>query len=295
LLLPRGIPARWLGVIWLLPLFWLPPPRPERGEIWLTLLDVGQGLSVAVQTQKHFLVYDTGPRYSPTFDAGRAVVLPFMHHQGIHLVDMLILSHEDIDHMGGAGSLRAGVPVERILGNVTGPLARLTRCERGQRWHWDGVEFAILHPLPDTHTGRNNESCVLRITGPAGTILLTGDIEQQAEFQLRRFYSGSLQADILVVPHHGSQTSSTEAFVAAVAPRYALFAVGYRNRFRLPHRAVLTRYQRLGAEVYSTAQHGAITFVLKPGAAISEPRLHRLEQARVWHHDASASDQAKAQ
>lgn len=290
LLLPRGTPARWLGVIWLLPLFWLPPPRPERGEIWLTLLDVGQGLSVAVQTQKHFLVYDTGPRYSATFDAGRAVVLPFMHHQGIHSVDMLILSHEDIDHMGGAESLRAEVPVEQILGNVTDPLARLTRCERGQHWHWDGVEFAILHPLPDTHTGRNNESCVLRITGPAGTILLTGDIEQEAEFQLGRFYSESLQADILVVPHHGSQTSSTQAFVTAVAPQSALFAVGYRNRFGLPHRAVVARYQRLGAAIYNTAQHGAITFVLKPGAAISEPQLHRLERGRVWHHDASASD-----
>nr|VFJ44621.1 MAG: competence protein ComEC [Candidatus Kentron sp. FW] len=290
LLLPRGMPGRWLGVIWLLPLFFIPAPRPNNGEIWFHLLDVGQGLAAVVRTREHVLIYDVGPAYSANFNAGGAVLVPFLQSQDIQSVDRVIVSHRDRDHIGGLKSLLEEFPIDTLMTNA--PLTKKSAslhprgslpCRDGMKWHWDGVDFRILHPPPGRKVSGNNDSCVLSVSGPAGTILLPGDIEHAAEQRLLRDHAKELDVDILVAPHHGSGTSSSRLFIRAVTPRHALFSVGYRNRFGLPTDAVMTRYRQSGARLLSSDRHGTITFHLTPGKGISAPDTHRQEARHFWH------------
>jgi competence protein ComEC len=287
LLLPTGFPGRWLGFLWMLPLVLLPVPRPEEGEVWFTLLEVGQGLSAVVRTRDHLLVYDTGPRYGPDFDAGGAVLVPFLRAAGIRRVDRLVLSHGDGDHTGGAESLLAALPVAAILGSKP-PQPRVSLppaepCQAGQGWRWNGVDFAILYPFTRRLTGDNDASCVLRVSTPAGALLLAGDIERSAEGELTRRYADQLRSTILVVPHHGSISSSSQIFVDAVQPQYALYSVGYRNRFGFPHRDVMGRYTSHGTIQYTTAQEGALSFRLPAQGTLPLPQRHRRHAGRFWH------------
>nr|VFK41765.1 MAG: competence protein ComEC [Candidatus Kentron sp. TC] len=289
LLLPRGAPGRWLGIVWLLPLFLFPAPRPEMGEAWFTLLDVGQGLAVVLRTREHVLVYDTGPAYGPDFDAGKIAVIPFLRSLGVQSVDRVIASHRDRDHTGGLRSLLMEFPVHTLMANnlaMKGSDAALratTPCRDGMRWHWDGIDFRILHPPWEGEASDNNGSCVIEISNADGAILLTGDIEHPAERRLIREYADALHADLLVAPHHGSDSSSSERFIQAVNPRYVLFSVGYRNRFGLPADTVVARYRKNGAHLLSSTRHGAITFHLIPGEGIRAPTSHRKEARRFWH------------
>lgn len=263
LLAPRGWPARWLGVIWLLPLLLLRPAGPVAGEAWVTVLDVGQGLAVLVRTAQHALLYDTGPAYGAESDAGEMVLLPVLQHYGIGQLDTLILSHADSDHAGGAGAVFQALEVGRFLSSAEAalPWRGHEPCARGQQWEWDGVRFDILFPATaGGHSGRGNDSsCVLRIVTPHGAVLLAGDIEAAAERELLAAVPQQLAADVLVAPHHGSKTSSTAPFVTAVAARHALFSVGYRNRWGFPHPEVVTRYRTTGAALHETAAEGALT------------------------------------
>ncbi len=285
LLSPKGFPGRWLGILWLTPLVFVPAGRgPVDGEAWFTLLDVGQGLSAVVRTRDHVLVYDTGPRYSARFDAGHAVVAPFLGSQGIGPIDALVISHNDNDHAGGAESLLAANPTSRIL--VSEPDARwplAEHCRRGRRWQWDGVGFQFLHPGADSSGKDNNNSCVLQVTVGETSLLLPGDIESAPERELVALSGAELRSDILVAPHHGSLTSSSEEFLAAVRPEHVLFSIGYRNRFGFPKEKVLARYREIGAATHDTAGHGSITFVLGGDSELG-PRYHREEEERFWHH-----------
>lgn len=282
LLAPRGFPGRWLGLVWLLPVGFSAPPRPGEGELWFTLLDVGQGLSAVAQTREHVLVYDTGPRFSASFDAGQSILVPFLRYHGIRHVDYLIVSHEDSDHSGGFESLRHEVSIGKILGNGILGGVPLESCGHGQHWHWSGVDFQMLHPPPAATTGRNNESCVVRIVTRNGSVLISGDIEAPAEQTLLRLPLTMLKADILVAPHHGSGTSSTAAFVDAVRPQFALFSVGYRNRFGFPSPQVVARYRERGVKMYASGTSGAIRFTLGTKHSL-RPSLNRSEGARFWN------------
>jgi competence protein ComEC len=280
LLAPRGIPARWLGLVWLLPMFLVRPPLPAPGEARLTLLDVGQGLAVVVQTAGHTLVYDTGARLSARFDAGRAVVVPFLRHAGVTRVDTLIVSHGDNDHIGGSTSLLAALPVTRVLSSVPERLPNAEACQSGQAWEWDGVRFVMLHPQADTQLAGNNRCCVLRVETRSGQALLPGDIAAKAEHELLERTAEQLRADLLVTPHHGSKTSSTEAFVDAVRPQVALLPVGYRNRYHHPHPLVEARYRERGILLADSASAGAITVELGgPGLSLQR---YRETQRRYW-------------
>jgi competence protein ComEC len=261
LLAPRGVPARWAGAVLLLPMLLVRPAPPAEGGFRLTLLDVGQGLSAVVETSGHVLVYDTGPAYGE-FDTGRSVVVPYLRQRGIRHLDMLMISHGDTDHIGGAQSLLAAYPAGAILSSVPERLPGVAprHCRRGMRWEWDRVQFRILHPARTEQDARNNASCVLRITNPAGgSVLLSGDIETEAERELLRTQHERLPAQVLVVPHHGSNTSSTAKWIRAVAPRFALVPDGFLNRYRFPAAAVLHRYRDFGAVVLETGRKGAIT------------------------------------
>lgn len=272
-LLPLGT-ARW----WLAPLlvacpWFTAPPAVPHGAARVTVYDVGQGLAVLVQTRQHALLYDAGPRTRGGRDAGRSVVLPNLRAAGVWHLDRLVLSHPDIDHAGGADSVLAGVDVAEVIVSPRDPRPRrrASRCEAGQAWAWDGVDFAVLHPDRDARGDDNQLSCVLAITSAAGSrLILTGDIDAAAEARLVA-RGTRVAADVLVAPHHGSGTSSSADFVAAVAPREVVHTAGHGNRYGFPAPAVVARYAALGARQHVTGAHGAILVELGAG----RPRVTR--------------------
>ncbi len=290
ILMPRGMRIRRLGLVMWLPLFLQHPPRPDPGAYWLNLMDVGQGLSAVVQTRHHTLIFDTGPAFSSRFDTGKAVLVPYLLQAGINQVDRLIISHGDNDHIGGMDSLIKGVSVASVMTSVPDKVAHkeTITCERGQQWIWDDVTFRILHPSEQIkgqiRKKSNNHSCVLLIAGKGGRTLIPGDIEKKAERKLLKYDISQLQADILVAPHHGSQTSSTRAFIAAVDPSYVLFSAGYRNRFHHPSAKVYERYQKTGAELLRSSETGTMQFRVNPGSGIQQSGSYRLQARRYWHH-----------
>ena len=294
LLAPRGVPGRALGALCLLPMLLVLPPRPAEGSARVVALDVGQGLAVLVETAHHALVYDTGPRYTETTDAGGRLIVPVLRARGIRALDALIVSHQDLDHSGGAQSLLALVPARTLWSSlpIDHPIVvqaaaqgTVSRCAPELSWTWDGVRFAFLHPpvanYADAGIKTNDRSCVLRIEAGGRAALLAGDIEARSEALLLREHPDALRADLLIVPHHGSRTSSTPAFVAAVAPGIAIFTPGYRNRFGHPRADVVARYERTGAALARTDYDGAVTVTLDAAepSAHAERDIHR----RYWY------------
>jgi competence protein ComEC len=245
---------------------------------------VGMGSASVVETCRHLLVFDSGPRWSERLDAGRAIVLPFLREHGERAIDRLIVSHGDRDHSGGTQALLEALPVASVWSGTPEQLAvDAARCRSGQAWQWDGVDFQLLHPS-GLGGNDNDRSCVLRIASRGASALLTGDIEARSERALLRRSPDMITTDVLVVPHHGSASSSSIRFLEAVDPRYALFSVGYLNRWRLPDPAVLTRYRDRGAAVFRTDRHGALRMILGVDG-VRGPWLAR-EQLRAywrWH------------
>ncbi len=282
LLAPRGMPARWLSLIMFLPLVFTPANKPKAGSINMTLLDVGQGLSIVVQTENHWLVYDTGAKFSAESDMGRSVVLPFLRRQGADKIDSLIISHGDNDHIGGALSLMQGMPTEQVLTSVPQQLSDYSplMCETGQSWTWDEVTFTLLSPQ-HPFVSDNDNSCVLKIESEQGAVLLTSDIETAAESWLVETYGNNLKANVLISPHHGSKTSSTYKFLQAVQPVYVLIPAGYRNQFGHPHQEVLDRYEKIKTQWLNTADSGAISLGVKDG--LWQVQSLRETESKYWN------------
>lgn len=283
ILLPRHFPARYLGLLLCVPLLLPFKPRPAPGEAVVTLLDVGQGLATVVMTHRHTLVFDTGPAFSDRFNTGEAVVLPYLRAQGIRKLDMLMVSHGDLDHIGGAASLQAAMPVQAVLSSVPAKLGATAQfCTRGMHWVWDEVAFDVLHPLPrqNLNTRDNDLSCVLRIRTRRHAVLLPGDIEAGAEAALVQQYGKALRSDVLIAPHHGSKTSSSELFLDHVRPDIALFPIGWLNRYGHPHADVAARYRQRHIRRYDTAEHGAVRVYLGDSIDIE---AYREQYRRYWH------------
>jgi competence protein ComEC len=288
-LLPRGVPGRLLGVPLLLPALFWPVGRPPQGVAWVTVLDVGQGLATVVRTHGHTLIYDPGPLYSAESDAGQRVVLPYLRALGVDRVDLLMVTHRDSDHAGGTASVRAALPVGRFLASTGEPGAE--RCTAGQAWSWDGVRFLVLHPAANDYGHErkaNNLSCVLRVEAGGGrSMLLTSDVEARDEAALLGRARTELAVDVMLVPHHGSRTSSTPEFVAATGASDAIFPVGYRNRFGHPKDEIVARYAAVGARLWRTDRDGALGVTLAPsGVTVTG---WRLEHPRYWHQPGIAA------
>lgn len=271
LLLPSVLCIRLLGVLLLLPAIFYKPPTLHFAAFDLTLLDVGQGLSAVVRTQHHVLLYDAGPKTYAGFDAGRSVVLPYLRYLGVSRVNVMMISHGDSDHIGGAAAILKGIEVDRIITSVPHRFVHneVSKCHSGQSWRWDGVGFMVLYPPAGMPYQDNNSSCVLRVSNGKSQVLLVGDIEVPAERWLLHHQQQYLHASVLVVPHHGSQTSSSEAFIQAVAPRYALFPVGAYNRFGFPAARVWHRYCQMHVKTLKTANAGAISVHLPRQGSIA--------------------------
>ncbi len=290
ILLPRGFPARWLGLIALLPMFLVLPSVPPEGALRLVIFDVGQGLAVAAQTHNHALLYDTGPNFNSEANSGNRILIPALRGMGIAQLDGLILTHDDNDHTGGALSILQGMPVGWLSSSLAAnhPLlqhsSNTQRCMDGQTWEWDGVLFEVLHPSAESYAAEkirdNNRGCVLKISTGKHSVLLAADIEKESEWQLLKQHEEKLPATLLVVPHHGSKTSSVNAFVAAIHPRYAVFTVGYRNRFGHPREEVVERYRAIGSELLRSDRDGAI--VVEMDAQNISVERYRKSHARYW-------------
>jgi competence protein ComEC len=293
LLAPRGVPLRSLGAAWVAPLFAVSPPGPAMGEAWLDVLDVGNGLAIVVRTATHALVFDTGPSWNGEADSGSRIVVPFLRGEGVRTLDGVVVSHGDDDHAGGAISLAGARAPPWLMSSLREEdpvhlaFPRSVRCESGQRWTWDGVEFSVLHPHAAMYqeTARrkeNDRGCVLKVAASGASALLAGDVEARAEREMLGRDAGSLRAHVLVVPHHGSKTSSTAPFVHAVAARVAILSVGYRNRFNHPNAAVVERYAGAGADIWRTDCEGAIRVELPASAAHAASVRAYAGRRRYW-------------
>ena len=297
LLIAMRLPLAWrmLGVPLLLPVLWWQPPSVPAGQFELLAADVGQGNAVLVRTATHTLLYDTGPRYSNDSDAGQRVLVPLLRALG-ERVDVLMLSHRDADHIGGAPAVLAMQPAAQLLSSIEDNHAlqlqrRATRCVAGQRWVWDGVTFEVLHPSAsdygeDGQAPKSNAMrCVLRISTDAQSALLVGDIEAPQEARLVAQLGGPggnlLKADVLLVPHHGSKTSSSAVFLDAVQPRIALAQTGYRNRFNHPVPVVVARYKERHIQLVDSPACGAATWQSSQPEEVS---CQRQKAPRYWHH-----------
>lgn len=265
ILLPRGFPMRWLGLIALLPMFLVRPEGIAHGAMKVAILDVGQGLAVVVRTAGHALLYDAGPRYSMQSDSGSRIVVPFLRGEGVRQLGGMVISHQDNDHAGGMESVLAQIPTEWLASSlpenaIPAIALKHTPCFAGQSWEWDGVRFEMRYPDKASYSEQvkdNDRSCVLHISSQFGSLLLPGDIERKAE---RKLLAGQqdIAADVLVVPHHGSKTSSTIEFIEKVQPQIAIFTVGYRNRFGHPKDTIVERYQTMDSKLYRTDHAGAV-------------------------------------
>ncbi|ODT96538.1 MAG: DNA internalization-related competence protein ComEC/Rec2 [Rhodanobacter sp. SCN 67-45] len=280
--MPRGVPLRWLGAALFLPLLLPPRSTPADGAFRLWVLDVGQGLAVLVRTHDHLLVYDTGARYPSGFDLGEAVVLPSIHALGLSRVDTLMISHGDNDHAGGAQTVAEAFPqARRLAGEPARMRVPMQQCAAGQAWQWDGVRFRVLSPAPGGGDRDNDSSCVLLVEGRGGRVLLPGDISSKAEPAVAAAV-GTGPPPVLVVPHHGSKTSSGAAFIAALRPSLALVSAGWRNRFGHPRAEVLARYAEAGVPLFNTAVEGAVEVEFPADGTPRRQPGWRRQQPRYW-------------
>lgn len=256
------------------------PNSLQEGEVRIALLDVGQGLSMVIEAKGYVLVYDTGPAYPSGFNAAQAVLIPYLRKRGISKIDQLIISHADNDHIGGMNYVQNAFDITHVLTSRLDKVPGAVACQAGQAWFVSGIGFSILSPDQQTPQGSNNLSCVLRIDNGAFSTLITGDIEKPAERYLLNAKL-ALKSDFALVPHHGSNSSSTENFIDAVQPKLALVAAGYRNHHGHPHPKVVERYRSARVELLSTVESGSIllNFNREKWSYTAFRKAHR----RFWH------------
>lgn len=291
--LPLPWQGRVLSVPLALPFLWPHVPGPPLGRFEVLVADVGQGTAVLVRTQGHVLLYDAGPAYGLDSNAGQRVLLPLLRAQGVSSLDLLMLSHRDTDHVAGAASLIHGLQVRALRSSLEPehPLLKQSvphaRCEAGQQWVWDGVRFEVLHPASafyDADRKPNTLSCVLRVSTPSQSLLLTGDLEAAQELALVERLGERLRSQVMLVPHHGSKTSSTPAFLEAVAPHTAVVQAGYLNRFGHPVPGVMARYAARGITIITTVDCGAWSWDGGRG------QCERERRRRYWHAKGQGED-----
>jgi len=290
LLAPKGVPGKNFGFICLLPVLLNYNSNINNSSFKFTVLDVGQGLAVVVQTKNHVLLYDTGPKFGEYNDAGLESILPYLKINGIKKLDAIVLSHLDIDHRGGLQSVINNINYKNLYTSDITRLQKLNninqalpiKCDSNTKWEWDGVNFEIISENID-FAKHNNNSCVLKISTGENSVLITGDIEQPREGSLLRNLAHKLPSNILVVPHHGSMSSSSSDFIRAVNPQFALIACGYNNMYGFPKRVILDRYKDNNSDIYSTVNSGAISFIVKSDSSIEAPSQWRSLSKKYWN------------
>lgn len=282
IILPRGWPGRRIAILGILAIvtFKPAPPPPDCFDAWL--LDVGQGLAVTVQINNGVLLYDTGMAWRGGGSSADQVVVPFLRSRGIDHIDWLVVSHSDLDHSGGVATIFEQLSVGTLIVGESLALADERYCLQGQGWSSGGVDFDLLHPQALGTRGGNASSCVLQISAGPHSLLLTGDIEAASERALVQARA-QLAADIVVVPHHGSMTSSIVPFVDSVYPDLAVVSAGFGNRWGFPKEQVVRRWEAMGAEVLNTATAGAVYFRVCADDGVTKIQAERELRRRFWH------------
>lgn len=292
-LLALAISVSYLGfrvryVLWgafLGSVFCATAPKIDSNELRLVLLDVGQGLAMVIETADRVMVYDTGPKYGSGFTAAEAVLLPYLRQRGVRKIDKLIISHADNDHIGGYSAVANAFDISETITSRPDKIAGATRCAAGQSWRYGATRFEIISPADATPSGSNNHSCVIAIEHFATRLLISGDIEKQVErFLLKQSAAGiaKLKAEIMLVPHQGSKTSSTAEFLDAVQPQLALVAAGYLNHYGHPHEQVMQRYRERETKIHSTIDDGSILILIDGDGWRTSSYRH--SQQRFWHY-----------
>lgn len=284
---PKGLQLRLLSIPILMLMLFSPQQKIIKNTAVITILDVGQGLSHVVQTQNHTLLFDTGALYPSGFNLGESVINPFLKAKQINTLDKVIISHADNDHIGGLNDILQTFTVKDILTSTPEKITQAsTHCYAGQQWYWDGVLFEILNPTQNTRFKGNNASCVLKISTKKYSILLSADIEKKAEKQLVKHQREKLNSDILISPHHGSKTSSTQVFLDAVSPSTVIVSSGYKNRFNHPAQKIVDRYKVNNIKMISSNCAGQISITLGDKIDITE---YRKDHARYYMRQCSDS------
>ena len=287
LLLPINWRARVPAVVLLIiALFWQPDGVPDN-SFRMTVLDVGMGTAVAVETRHHNLIYDFGPGNADGFSAGDWVVRPYLRYRGIEKLDLMVISHVDSDHSGGFISFKDEIDTVPLVSGTPEALAERFKlkntipvCHSYAPWRWDGVDFEfIASPLSSVSTSTNNQSCVLKVSAKH-SVLLSGDIEAEQETSLVQRHASNLAVDVLLAPHHGSLSSSTESFIDAVGADLVIFTAGRNNRWGFPRPQVVSRYQQTGSQIYRSDTDGAVTLVSTPDDLYVD---HWRKAKRIWH------------
>lgn len=292
LVAPAGWPARCAGICWLLPMFVWPVPEPARGELWVTALDVGQGMSLVLETADRVVVFDTGPRYSPQADAGDRVLVPYLRSRGIRRVDAVFVSHQDIDHAGGVTTLLRSISVGQVWTSID-PGNRLIegaadveRCVAGRSIELGALRLEVLAPpasvYDNQHATSNAHSCVVLAQMERQRVLLTGDIPARQEREMLQEH-GDVAAALLVAPHHGSHSSSSEELITSVHPRWVSMQLGYRNRFGHPHAEVVERYRAHDVQIVRSDEAGAAQWRFAADGKVELERW-RIDHPRYWHN-----------
>jgi competence protein ComEC len=251
----------------------------SQGGFTLTVLDVGQGQAAVVETAAHALVFDTGPRWRGGVVAARVSLLPFLRARGIRRIDRLIVSHEDADHAGGAEVVEQAFDVALRIAAPAGRNTADMTCVAGDGWDWDGIAFRVLHPPAGFEGDDNERACAIHVRGVGGSALLLADPEAAAEAALSQ---QPVAADVVLVPHHGSKTSSSSELVAAVSARVGIVSAGFGNRWNLPRAEVVERWRAAGATVLNTAGQGAVRIRFAPGDAPLAIEAVRRDEPRWW-------------
>ena len=282
LVAPPPVPARWLAGLLVLPALTGYQSAIVPPSLRVTVFDIGHGLSVLIQTERHNLLYDTGPAYR-SGDAASTAVLPALRALGVDHLDAIVVSHADSDHSGGAQSVLAAFPAAGLIAYKAIAVRSdgYRECYAGMKWVWDAVSFEVLHPDPTNAWSDNNLSCVILVKGPQGSVLLPGDIERPVEELLTQNHSVP-PVDLVIAPHHGSKSSSANAFVRATRPRFVVFSTGYENRWGLPDPAIQKRWERSGACLLTTAENGALVFESGSGGSMQLVRAQRRMAGRPW-------------
>lgn len=263
-------PLKTTAVILLLSAFFPAFPRVKKGEFKVDVLDVGQGLSVVIQTATHTLVFDTGMKFHQGSDMAQMAIIPYLATQGLRHIDAVVISHPDLDHRGGLVSLQQQLPIKNLLVDDPEFYHAGKSCHDYPPWQWDNVSFRFL-PVKQTFRDRNNSSCVLQISNGAGKLLLTGDIEMLAEYYLLATYKEQLRSDVIIIAHHGSKTSSTDSFIKQVAPSYGVISAGFDNRYHFPHSNTLNTLSKYRVKVFNTMDCGMVSFNFTRKQSLQEP------------------------
>lgn len=286
LLLPRGVPWRWMAVFLLIPLFARPGPRTGEHVLEIEILDAGQGTAVVLNAGGRTLLYDTGPGDGEGFDLVNSVIEPALAMRGPESLEQIIISHGDMDHAGGLGSLIDSHRQASFMGNFAAPAAGVTPCVVPATWSWPGVSFEVLHPAPGLPYLGNDSSCVLSVQAGRHSALLTGDISRQVENRLLQ--ENVSRHAFLLVPHHGSKSSSSNGFIRQVDPDLAVATASLGNRFGFPRADTRGRYEFRGTRFLSTGECGAIRLRLFPDGGM-EARSARRVKNRAWRWPAAGN------